>query len=145
MSLRDPSIKMSKSDPHQLSRIMLTDSAETITLKIRKSETDSIAGVSYDPTTRPGVSNLVEIYAHMQRKTDFVAVAKELEGCSMKELKVRVAECVVEGLAPFRKEYARIMNEGEEFLEQVAFEGGCRARENAEETMVLVRKAMGLV
>ena len=78
MSLSDPKSKMSKSDPYQLSRIMLTDAPETIALKLRKAATDSIAGVSYDPVTRPGVSNLIEIYAHMERREDFDAVAAEL-------------------------------------------------------------------
>ena len=40
MSLRDGSKKMSKSDPSDLSRINLTDDAETISKKIRKAKTD---------------------------------------------------------------------------------------------------------
>jgi tryptophanyl-tRNA synthetase len=40
MSLRDGSKKMSKSDPSDLSRINLTDDADTISKKIRKAKTD---------------------------------------------------------------------------------------------------------
>ncbi len=40
MSLRDGTKKMSKSDPSDLSRINLTDDAETIAAKIRKAKTD---------------------------------------------------------------------------------------------------------
>ena len=40
MSLRDGTKKMSKSDPSDLSRINLTDDADTIAKKIRKAKTD---------------------------------------------------------------------------------------------------------
>jgi len=43
MSLRDGSKKMSKSDPSDLSRINLTDDAETIARKIKKAKTDPAA------------------------------------------------------------------------------------------------------
>jgi tryptophanyl-tRNA synthetase len=80
----------------------------------------------------------------MQRRDDFENVASEFEGCNMKALKDRVAECVVEGLRPVRVEYEKIMKEGDGYLEQVAEDGALRARESAEETMQLVRSAMGL-
>jgi tryptophanyl-tRNA synthetase len=40
MSLRDGKVKMSKTDPSDMSRINLTDSDETIAQKIRKAKTD---------------------------------------------------------------------------------------------------------
>ena len=40
MSLRDGTKKMSKSDPSDLSRINLTDDADTIAEKIQKAKTD---------------------------------------------------------------------------------------------------------
>jgi tryptophanyl-tRNA synthetase len=43
MSLRDGAAKMSKSDPSDQSRINLTDDADTIAGKIRKSKTDRSA------------------------------------------------------------------------------------------------------
>jgi len=135
---------MSKSDPQPLSRILLTDDPKTIWEKLKKSITDSEPGVSYDPKNRPGVSNLIEIYAHMQRRDDFEAIAKEWENLEKKELKTRVAECIAEGLKPVREEFDRIMKEGEGYLDMVAEEGAGKARESAERTMVLVRKAMGL-
>jgi tryptophanyl-tRNA synthetase len=144
MSLRDPLQKMSKSDPQPLSRILLTDTPEDISKKLRKAVTDSEEGVTFDPQARPGVSNLVQIYAHMQRRTDFKDVAQELADCNKSELKNRVAECVNEGLRPIRKEYERIIKEGDGYLEKIAEEGAQKARVNAEETMLLVRKAMGL-
>ena len=50
MSLRDGTKKMSKSDPSDLSRINLTDDADTIAKKIKKAKTDP----EPLPTTRRG-------------------------------------------------------------------------------------------
>ena len=59
MSLRNPLQKMSKSDNQELSRINLTDSSDEIRNKVRKAVTDSTGRITYDQTTRPGVSNPV--------------------------------------------------------------------------------------
>ena len=145
MSLRDPLAKMSKSDPQPQSRILLTDSPPEIAEKVKKAVTDSIDGISFDPQNRPGLSNLLQIYGYMQRRRDFDNIARELGGCGKKVFKERVADCVVEGLKHVRDEYARIVNEGDGYLEMVAEQGARRARDSAEETMLLVRKAMGLI
>jgi tryptophanyl-tRNA synthetase len=63
MSLTDPSKKMSKSDPNPRSKINLTDSADDIRQKITKAKTDSIMGITWDPTQRPEVANLLQIFS----------------------------------------------------------------------------------
>ena len=60
---------MSKSDKNLKSRIELTDTADSIQLKIQKAVTDFTPSISYDPETRPGVSNLVEIHAAVTGRT----------------------------------------------------------------------------
>ncbi|KAI5806630.1 hypothetical protein DFH27DRAFT_511844 [Peziza echinospora] len=146
MSLRDPTSKMSKSDKDPRSRILLTDPPTTILSKISAAVTDSIAGVSYDPTNRPGVSNLVELFSHMQGRTDFEVVAREFEGRSIKEFKGALGECLVEELRGVRAEYERIMEDGgEAYLEEVAREGAVRASESAEGVLGRVKRAMGLL
>ena len=71
MSLRDGTKKMSKSDPSDLSRINLTDDADTIAKKIQKAKTDpeplptEEAGLA----GRPEADNLVGIYAALAGKT----------------------------------------------------------------------------
>lgn len=62
-SLRDPTKKQSKSDPNEGSRISLRDPPDLIRRKIRRAITDFTSEVTYDPTNRPGVSNLVGIHA----------------------------------------------------------------------------------
>ncbi|KAG0083621.1 Tryptophan--tRNA ligase, mitochondrial, partial [Podila epicladia] len=63
MSLRDPTNKMSKSDPSDQTRINLVDTPKVIRSKIRKATTDEIRGISYDRAERPAVANLVDMYA----------------------------------------------------------------------------------
>lgn len=54
-----------------------------------------------------------------------------------------VGEAVGEGLSGVRERFERIVGE-EGYVEEVARRGAVRARESAEETMVLVREAVGL-
>lgn len=68
-SLRDPSKKMSKSDPDPKSRICLIDPPDEIMKKIKKSVTDFTSEVTYDPETRPGVANLISIHSFVTGKT----------------------------------------------------------------------------
>lgn len=62
-SLRDPEKKMSKSDPTDKGRIVLTDTPEAMARKIKRAVTDCISAVEYDPKERPGVSNLITIHS----------------------------------------------------------------------------------
>ena len=73
MSLRDGTKKMSKSDPSDLSRINLTDDADTIAKKIQKAKTDPEPLPSEEKGLegRPEAENLVGIYA---------ALAEQVEG-----------------------------------------------------------------
>jgi len=63
MSLRDATKKMSKSDPSESSRVLLTDDDELIVRKFRKAKTDLIGTIDYEPKTRPDISNLIGIYS----------------------------------------------------------------------------------
>src|SRR3954469_23577657 len=71
MSLRDGTKKMSKSDPSDLSRINMTDDADTIAAKIRKARTDP----EPLPTEEAGFAgraeaeNLVSIYAALSGRS----------------------------------------------------------------------------
>lgn len=146
MSLRNPTAKMSKSDPEPGSRILLTDSPDMIAAKFKKAVTDSRGEVTYEPKERPGVANLVEILGHCERRGDFGVLAEELarEGGGMRKLKERVTEAVVEELRGFREEWGRVEAEGEGVVEAVRRKGGDRARESAEATLKLVKDAVGL-
>ncbi|KAF2151925.1 tryptophan-tRNA ligase [Myriangium duriaei CBS 260.36] len=146
MALDRPAQKMSKSHPNPKSRIQLTDTRDDITRKIRVALTDSIEGVSYDPMTRPGVSNLVDIVYHLDPTgaASPEELAKEFEGLSLKTFKGRVAEVVDGALAPIRERYGEILADGGKKVDQAAAQGAEKATQSADATMKLVREAIGL-
>ncbi|TIV99566.1 MAG: tryptophan--tRNA ligase [Mesorhizobium sp.] len=145
MSLRDGSKKMSKSDPSDLSRINLTDDADTISKKIRKAKTDpeplpsELDGLE----SRPEAENLVGIYAGLAEisKAD---VLKEYGGRQFSVFKPALADLAVKKLAPIASEMRRI--EGDRaYVDAVLKDGGERARAIAEGTMKTVRDIIGLL
>lgn len=145
MSLRDGSKKMSKSDPSDLSRINLTDDADTISKKIRKaktdpdalpSETDGLAG-------RPEAENLVGIYAGLAdlSKQD---VLKEFGGQQFSVFKPALADLAVDKMAPVANEMRRIQADPG-YVDGVLRDGGERAGVIAEATMRDVRSIIGFL
>ncbi|KAI9049327.1 hypothetical protein LZ554_007171 [Drepanopeziza brunnea f. sp. 'monogermtubi'] len=146
MSLSEPLKKMSKSAPSPLSRILITDSPSTISQKISSALTDSDNSVCYAPTERPGVSNLLTLLSSFDsegRSPQELGDKLEKEGMGLGAFKKLVAGAVSEGLSGVRGEFDRVMRE-DGYVEEVARRGAARAKESAEETMVLVREAVGL-
>ncbi|TGO69129.1 hypothetical protein BOTNAR_0015g00450 [Botryotinia narcissicola] len=147
MSLQTPTQKMSKSHPSPISRIRLTDPPNTITKKISSALTDSHNAVSYSPSERPGVSNLLTLWSSFDNQNPKRTPAQLAEECKAKnftlgDLKRETANAMNTGLEPIRKNYERLLGD-EGYVEDVARTGGVKARENAERTMVEVREAVG--
>src|SRR6202789_641977 len=78
MSLRDGTKKMSKSEESDLSRINLTDDADSIANKIRRAKTDPLPlpDSKEAPKNRPEAENLLNIYAALADKTQEAAIAE---------------------------------------------------------------------
>lgn len=57
---------MSKSIGPEAGTIWLNDSPDEIMLKVSRAQTDSIRKLTYDPENRPGVANLISIYAALK-------------------------------------------------------------------------------
>ncbi|KAJ2550066.1 Tryptophan--tRNA ligase, mitochondrial, partial [Coemansia sp. RSA 1933] len=108
MSLKDPLRKMSKSDPNEQARITLGDTDDQIRRKIKKAPTDAIRGITYDPDSRPGISNLLSIYAAV-KNTDPESAALLMCSFSNAQLKEAVSEAIVAELAPIRQEMSRLL------------------------------------
>ncbi|XP_042372594.1 tryptophan--tRNA ligase, mitochondrial-like, partial [Plectropomus leopardus] len=141
-SLRDPTAKMSKSDPQKLATITITDSPDDIALKVRRAVTDFTSEVTFDPETRPGVSNLVTIHAAMAMISVEEAVS-QARGMDTGAYKNVVAEAVIQRLTPIREEIERLRSDPAH-LEGVLAEGTRRARELAAPVLRDVRQRVGL-
>ncbi|XP_076850453.1 tryptophan--tRNA ligase, mitochondrial isoform X2 [Brachyhypopomus gauderio] len=140
-SLRDPSSKMSKSDPQKLATIFLTDSPDDIVLKIRRAVTDFTSEVTFDPENRPGVANLVSMHAAVTGRTveDVVGWAAGMDTGGYKSV---VAEAVVERLRPIRTEIQRLRAD-RAHLHRLLDQGAAKARDLAIPVMEEVRKRVG--
>lgn len=140
MSLQEPSSKMSKSDPNAKATVFITDSDDQIAKKIKSAVTDAGTEVAYDWETKPGISNLLEIASYFTGRSIDDLVEEHGSG-GYGRFKVAVAEAVVEGVAPIRSAY-----EGMSDSETVAVmeDSAARARMSADETMTIVREAVGL-
>ncbi|XP_078415739.1 tryptophan--tRNA ligase, mitochondrial isoform X1 [Cetorhinus maximus] len=140
-SLRNPVAKMSKSDPQKLATVNITDSPEEILLKFRKAVTDFTSEVTYDPETRPGVSNLVAVHTAVTGMTvgEILHLSKGLDTARYKYV---VAEAVIEKFAPIKNEIERLRVE-EGFLEQVLNHGAEKAKELAGPVYHDIRKLVG--
>lgn len=145
MSLRDGAKKMSKSDPSDLSRINLTDDAETIARKFRKAKTDpealpsDVAGLK----DRPEADNLAGIYAALAGATK-ASVLSEYGGSQFSAFKPALAELAVSVVAPIAEEMRRLMVEPGH-IDAVLADGAERAATIAERTLAGAKDVLGLV
>lgn len=139
MSLTDPTSKMSKSDLPK-TRVNLTDTSEQIVKKIKAAVTDTGSEVAYDWEEKPGISNLLEMYSFFSGRSIEDLVAEYHSG-GYGRFKVAVAEAVAEGVAPIREAYEG-MSDSE--VTAVMEDSAARAIVSADETMKLVKEAIGL-
>ncbi|KAI0849348.1 hypothetical protein F5Y00DRAFT_252803 [Daldinia vernicosa] len=153
MSLSNPECKMSKSTPNWRSRISITAPPAEIRTRIKSAVTDNLGPVTYDPESRPGVSNLLRLLSQCSssssqeelRHLPPEELARQLEGASLKELKELVTEAVCGELRGMKERHSEFLNrKGGKWLDELEAEGAEVARRNAEETMRMVRDAVGL-
>lgn len=145
MSLRDGTKKMSKSDPSDLSRINLIDTADDISKKIRKAKTDPepLPETLDSLKERPEADNLVGIYAALAG-TSKQAVIAEFAGKQFSDFKPALADLAVSILAPVTEELRRL-NASPDYIDSVLREGAERASVIAESTMKHVRDIVGFL
>ncbi|MEM0936880.1 MAG: tryptophan--tRNA ligase [Pseudomonadota bacterium] len=128
MSLRDGTKKMSKSDPSDMTRINLTDDADTIAQKIRKARTDPepLPETAEGLADRAEAKNLVNIYAALSEQS-VDAVIDAHAGKPFSEFKPALAELAVAELAPISAEMSRLMEDPAE-IDRILARGAERAR-----------------
>jgi tryptophanyl-tRNA synthetase len=145
MSLRDGTKKMSKSDPSELSRINMTDAADTIARKIQKAKTDAepLPSEAAGLTSRPEADNLVGIFAALA-DTSKAQVLKEFGGAQFSRFKTALAELAVARLGPVNAEMSRLLAEPGE-IDRVLADGVARARQLAAPVLHEVKQIVGFL
>lgn len=145
MSLRDGTSKMSKSDPSDMSRINLTDDADTIIAKIKKAKSDAFAlpATVDELTDRPEAKNLLTIYSVFAGKT-LQESCQEFDGANFSTLKSKLSDVLVEHLIPIRSEMLRLVQEPK-FLDEILMSGREKALSIANTTLSEVHEKMGFL
>jgi tryptophanyl-tRNA synthetase len=141
MDLQHPERKMSKSVSSPLGTIDLADDADAIRQKIRKAVTDNDAEVRYDREQKPGLSNLIELFAAASgRSLEEVTSSYERYG----PFKDDLAELLVEVLTPVRIRYEEITADPRA-VPSLLEKGALKASTIASETLRRAREAIGLL
>ena len=145
MSLRDGTVKMSKSDPSENSRINLTDDRDTIAKKIRKAKTDSepIADSIEGLDGRPEAKNLINIFAALSDKTA-ADICATYDGQGFAAFKNDLAELSVSVLGPITEEMKRLTDE-KTYIDQVLKSGSEKARALSDPILKDVHNIVGFL
>ncbi len=142
MSLQDPEKKMSKSDENLNNLIAILDTPDVIKKKIKRAVTDSGKEVKVDKS-RPGISNLVNIYS-LITGTTIQAVEKQFEGKMYSDFKSELGDVVAEYLVPIQKKYAEVSKD-KSYLELVLANGAESAYYRARKTLSKVYRKVGFI
>jgi tryptophanyl-tRNA synthetase len=143
MDLQNPTRKMSKSEESPQGTILVLDPPKLIEKKIKSAVTDSGTDVRYDPAEKPGVSNLLEIYA----ATSGTPISKaeiEFEGAGYGKFKQAVADAVIECVRPVQERYAALEADPGD-VDRRLLRGAEEADAKAEEVMARATRAAGLL
>ena len=145
MSLRDGTKKMSKSDPSDMSRINLSDDADTIAQKFRKARTDPapLPETYAELRERPEAKNLVDIYAALAG-ISIDDVMDEHGGAGWGQFKPKLAEVAVETMGPITSEMNRLMADPAE-IDRIIGEGAGKAQDIAAPVLARTYEIVGLI
>ena len=145
MSLRDGTMKMSKSDPSDQSRINLTDDADTISKKIRKAKSDAepLPDTLDRLRDRPEARNLVNIYAALAGLAP-AQVIGEFAGAQFGTFKPALADLAVAKLSPITSEMTRLMRDPDE-IDRILGAGAERADAIARPILEQVYDITGMI
>ena len=145
MSLRDGSKKMSKSDPSDYSRIMLTDSADNITQKIKKAKTDPqpLPSTKEDLKQRPEAENLISIFASLQNSS-IENVISEYAGKEFSDFKRDLIDLSVSKLGPITTEMNKLMTDTS-YIDSVLNDGKDKAINVAEPVLRKTKEIIGFL
>lgn len=142
MSLQEPTLKMSKSDPNPNAVVRILDPRDEILRKFKRAVTDSGAEVRFSPD-KPGVSNLMTIYSCFSGKS-FDEIEIEFAGKGYGDFKLAVGEVTADALLPVQNEFNRLMGD-KTYLESVMKSGAEQASYYARKTLSKVRRKIGFV
>lgn len=141
--LQLPSAKMSKSAQDPKGLVNLLDDESAILKKFKSAVTDTDGEIRFDPASKPGVSNLLGIFSAISGKS-ITETEAHFAGSGYGNLKVELAELVIEQLRPIREKTLELLSDAAE-LDRLLAIGAQKANELAEQTLAKVYERIGFV
>jgi tryptophanyl-tRNA synthetase len=141
--LQDPTAKMSKSASSPAGIIELLEDPARSAKKIRSAVTDAGREIRFDPEAKPGVSNLLTIYAALSGRS-VEDLTKAYEGKGYGDLKKDLAEVVVESLRPLQERTRAYLDDPAQ-LDKLLAVGAEKARVVAAATLRTVYERVGFL
>lgn len=111
-SLTEPTKKMDKSGDNQKSYILLLDDLNQIKNKIKSAITDSDNKIIYDVKQKPGISNLLTIYASLTNRS-IKDIEAQYQSSNYQAFKADLADIVVAAIKPIQERYQAIIKSKE--------------------------------
>ena len=141
--LQNPTAKMSKSAETEAGLIKVLDPANVTKKKIMRAVTDDDGEIRFDREAKPGVANLLTIYAVLSGRT-IESVESEYSGRGYGDLKKGLVDVVEGALAPVRTRTEELLADPAE-LDRLLAGAAERANEVADRTLDLVYERIGLI
>ena len=141
--LQNPSSKMSKSGDSPQGIVWLLDEPQVIAKKIKQAVTDTETEVRFDPAAKPGVSNLLTLYA-LATNTTVSEAEKEFAGGGYGPLKGAVSEAVINMVGPIREKTLELLDDPTE-LDRLLAVGAEKAEAIARATLKRVYDNVGFL
>ena len=144
MSLRDGTKKMSKSDVSEYSRILMTDTNDQISNKIKKAKTDSMnmPATIDDATNRPEINNLLDIYSACSNKKKEDSIS-DFSGKEISFFKSSLTEAVISIIEPISIKAKDLMND-QSHLDKILEKGADNASKIATTKIKAIHKLIGM-
>ncbi len=146
MGLNDPTVKMSKSESDVRGHMVgVLDDPKEIERSFKRAVTDSGNEIAFsDDPEKAGVNNLLGIYRAVTEKANDEVEADFADARGYGDLKVRVAEVVIEALVPIRERYDALIDDVVE-LDRLLAQGAEQARAVSGPKVREIKAKMGLV
>jgi len=141
MDLQEPTNKMSTSTSSEQGAVYIADPPDAIRKKFKTAVTDSGREVRYDPTEKPGISNLLEIMS-VATGEPIESLERRFADAGYGDFKTAVGESVVELLTPIGERYEALRADERE-LQRLLAMGAEKARRTAEPTLEAMYDRMG--
>lgn len=141
--LQNPTSKMSKSAESDAGVLWMLDDPAKSAKKVMRAVTDNEGSVRFDRESKPGVSNLLTIYAALTGR-QVAAIEDEYAGRGYGDFKKGLAEVVVNEFEPVRARALELLDDPAE-LDRILAENAARADAVADATLSDVYDRVGLL